>query len=84
MKIVIAGNYNQYKNYLRENNLTPQEARYVSTPDVLRGLHNVEVVKVGEWWLNPCADDDYLKIIERPTQRASDEGNESEDHVVVK
>lgn len=75
MKIVIAGNYRQYQNYLRENNLTPQEAKYVSTPEQLHGLRDVEVVKVGEWWLNPCADDDYLKIIERPTQRPPDAGD---------
>jgi hypothetical protein len=71
MKIVIAGNYRQYQNYLRENNLTPQQARYVDTPEKLRGLRDVEVVRVGEWWLNPCADDDYLEIIQRPTEDES-------------
>ena len=63
MKIVIAGNYRQYKNYLRENNLTPQQAQYIDTPVKLRGLRNVEVVKYGDWWLNPCANDWYLEYI---------------------
>ena len=66
MKIVIAGNYRQYKDYLRENNLTPQQARYVDMPEKLRGLRGVEVVKYGEWWLNPCANDWYLEYVTLP------------------
>ena len=69
MKIVIAGNYRQYKDYLRENNLTPQQARYVDMPEKLRGLHGVEVVKYGEWWLNPCADW-YLEYVTLPIMSA--------------
>lgn len=66
MKIVIAGNYRQYKDYLLENNLTPQQARYVDAPEKLRGLRGVEVVKYGEWWLNPCANDWYLEYVTLP------------------
>lgn len=70
MRIVIAGNYRQYKDYLRENNLTPQQARYVDTPEKLRGLRGVEVVKYGEWWLNPCANDWYLELVTLPIMSA--------------
>lgn len=70
MKIVIAGNYRQYKNYLRENNLTPQQARYVDMPEKLRGLRGAEVVKYGEWWLNPCANDWYLEYVTLPIMSA--------------
>jgi hypothetical protein len=70
MKIVIAGNYHQYKNYLRENNLTPRQARYVDMPEKLRGLRDVEVVKYGEWWLNPCANDWYLEYVTLPIMSA--------------
>lgn len=66
MKIVIAGNHNQYVNYLRQNSLSPHEAHYVCRHEHLLGFQNVEVVRVGEWWLNPCAHDEYLQIISAP------------------
>jgi hypothetical protein len=65
MKIVIAGSYQQYKSWLRENDLIPRDARYVSFPEQLRGLKDVEVVRTGTWWMNPCSYDDYLAVIER-------------------
>jgi hypothetical protein len=70
MKIVIAGNYRQYQDYLRENKLSPREARYVSSPEHLRGLRGVEVVKYGEWWLNTCANDWCLELVTLPIMSA--------------
>ena len=78
MKLVIAGNYQQYKNYLQENKLSSQDAKYISRSEQLRGYRDVEIVRVGEWWLNPCAYDSYLQVIERPTPRTPDAGDSAE------
>jgi hypothetical protein len=61
-KIVIAGNYKEYQRYLRVNNLNPNEARYVSLPEQLKGLRG-EVVYTGQYWNNPCYGDYYLDYI---------------------
>ncbi len=65
-KIVIAGNYRQYLHYLRENELSPRDARYCCEVEQLRGLRKVEIVRYGTWWENPCAFDDYLLILGAP------------------
>lgn len=58
MKLVVAGNYAQYKNYLRDENLTPAEAKYVSNPEVMQGYIDteIEIVLYGSWWESPSAD----------------------------
>jgi hypothetical protein len=66
MKIVITRNYAQYQSYLHETHQSPNEARYVHMPEHLMGLHDVEVVYYGEWWLSTIAHDPRLKVIERP------------------
>lgn len=50
MKIVIAGNYEQYLQYLKESGYTPRQARYIERPEQLRGLREtIEIVRVGTW-----------------------------------
>ena len=66
MKIVIAGNYQQYKEYLRKTNQSPRDAKYIEFPEQLRGLRNVEIVRYGTWWESPVAGDEYLNIINVP------------------
>ena len=65
MKIVLAGNYGQYLNYLRESGETPRTAKYVSQSEQLAGLKDVEVVRYGTWWMNPCAKIDLISVVER-------------------
>ena len=58
MKIVIAGNYHQFNNWLRENKLSPHEAIYADSEEKLLGMSFTEsdVVRVGEYWRSPVSD----------------------------
>ena len=48
--IVLAGNREQFENYLAENGLTDSEAVYGYFPDSIMGVDASEVVKVGTWY----------------------------------
>ena len=65
MKIVLAGNYGQYLSYLRDTGETPRTAKYVNAPEHLIGLQDVEVVRYGTWWVNPCAKADLISVVEK-------------------
>ena len=65
MKIVLAGNYGQYLSYLRDTGETPRTAKYVNAPEHLIGLQDVEVVRHGTWWVNPCAKADLISVVEK-------------------
>lgn len=54
--LVIAGNYNQYKAFLRDNNLDRTGTYYVSRPDQLMGMRKCKYALTGEYWLNPLID----------------------------
>jgi len=55
VKAVIAGNYQEYLDYLRENNLSLKEARYASQSGDLLGFRETEIIRTGKWWLNPLS-----------------------------
>lgn len=50
MNIIIAGNYRQYRDYIRRYNLNPKEYKYIPDAHKLRGLHNCKVICVGTYW----------------------------------
>ena len=56
MKLVVAGNYNQYKHYLRDNNLTPAEAKYIANEGQLMGYTEAEIILYGSWWESPACE----------------------------
>jgi len=61
MKLVIAGSRGQFLNYLRENNLTGEYARYVWKLEHLYGYgRDTEIVRTGEYWRNPINNDPCL------------------------
>lgn len=53
MKIIIAGSYQQYKDYLRWAKLEPRETKYACLPEHLDGYRQVDVVLVGTYKTNP-------------------------------
>jgi len=61
--IIIAGDYNQYINYLKENKLQVREYKYAWLPEHLLGIH-APIFYVGEYWLNRLTDSPELKILE--------------------
>jgi len=60
MILVFAGNYNQYLSWLKRNNQTPETAKYISSPEQVRGFQNCEYVTTGEYWKNEAYT--YLKL----------------------
>jgi hypothetical protein len=54
-QIVVAGNYRQAVNWMRENNIHPRDAVYASSRDSIRGYspERTEYVTVGTWQDHP-------------------------------
>ena len=50
--LVFAGNYNQYMDWINDNKADKRRYRYITLPEQLRGLHNIEYVTAGEYYLN--------------------------------
>jgi hypothetical protein len=52
MKLVLAGDYNEFLFYCREQNISPRDksVRYISDPIQAAGYINFEVVKYGRWY----------------------------------
>jgi hypothetical protein len=48
-KIVVAGNYKQYRSFLQTNHLSSREYEYRGSPESCEGLHDVEIVTVGDF-----------------------------------
>jgi len=64
MKIVLAGNYQQYAEYVEERLLDPNEVRFIGSESDLEGLpDNVELVYVGTWWDNPIHTSMRLRFL---------------------
>ena len=59
MKLVLAGNYGQYKNFLQGNGFNPRNDyyKYISCAEDMMGYHGVKVIRTGTWWENPIAED---------------------------
>ena len=57
MKLVLAGNHEQYKDFLQVNgfNLRNDYYKYISCVEDIMGYHGVKVIRVGTWWENPIA-----------------------------
>lgn len=58
--LVIAGNEQIHKVFLREYNLNPQEYRYISEDADLQGYHkdvnpNLRIFLLDKWWESPFA-----------------------------
>jgi hypothetical protein len=57
-KIVIAGNYRQYLQWMRANHYGPNEAIYADSEDKILGLEFSEsdVIYTGEYWRSPITE----------------------------
>jgi hypothetical protein len=53
MTLILAGNQQEARNYLAENRLSPSLYRYIAHPDQLRGLHDIDLIRVGTWAMRP-------------------------------
>lgn len=60
MRYIFSGNYHEFINYLRENDLSRSDAVFIFQPEQLRGLRNIVLEKVGTWYRNGEVD----KILE--------------------
>ena len=50
MKAIIAGTFRQAQEYVKDNKLNRLDYHIISEPYCLKGLRNVEVIKVGTWF----------------------------------
>lgn len=62
-KIVIAGNYKQFTDYMRKSKSDPATTHYVNCEEHLLGIRDVEVIYVGEHWLNPVCNHPLIEYI---------------------
>lgn len=67
IKLVIAGDYQQYKRWLwfHKNFKGFEECRYVDSVDKLRGYtgDKAEIILEGEYWKNPAYKSEELKYL---------------------
>ncbi len=61
-KVVITGNYRQFRDWCRENNVPESRAIYADSHERLMGLElkPEDIVRTGEYWMSPI-DPDFLK-----------------------
>lgn len=52
MKLVIAGNYQQFREWLRETGTNPRDARFVDRMEQVKGMRGAEIILYGEYWQN--------------------------------
>lgn len=58
---VIAGDYREYLYHIKKLELSKSEYPYLSE-DNWRGIHGVGLIKVGNYFRHPCADNiNYIK-----------------------
>ncbi len=61
MNLILAGTHNEYSAYCKANKLNPAEHRYIHRPvDVLRYV-GIEVVMIGNWWVNPACEEVFRR-----------------------
>jgi hypothetical protein len=62
MKIVVGGTFRQYREYLRDNDLSPRDAIYIDHADMLHGLEikKKDIVRLG--WMSPYME---ARLLER-------------------
>ncbi len=67
MKVVIAGSYIQYRNWLRETGTNPRDAIYAESEERLMGLKlsKHEIVFTGEHWKCPISTPFLLSRIRK-------------------
>lgn len=60
VKLVIAGNHDQFRVWLAGN------VKYIRSERGIVGYRpeDVEIIKVGEWWTNPVCESPYFKVLE--------------------
>ena len=68
MKFIVAGNHNVYQNWLHEKRYTPQEYRYVTSSDILRGRINIEGFYIGTY--KERKDIEEIQMIIKTSKRA--------------
>ena len=77
MIYILAGNAAEAANYCREHNISLPDARYVHSPELLRGLVDPEFAVTGTFWDSPRAIDIWrvllIAFIGKPTPQAPPE-----------
>lgn len=49
-RVVIAGNFREFKDWIRFNHFNEQDYIYLSNAYSCRGIHAVPLIKVGTYW----------------------------------
>ena len=64
-KIVLAGNYNEFRQFLYENGGTDSEYRYGGRPELMLGIEVSEVITYGTFWERQDSGDLYETAMSR-------------------
>ena len=75
---IVAGNYDQYHQWIRERSLSSSDWVYVSNKDTIRGVRNPGGRLVGTWYERPDAMDILVAL-----RVASDKVNENLEKALV-
>ena len=76
MIAVIAGSYNQYREFIRENNVDSKEYFYVSSFERILGMRKLKYILYGTWYIRTDFDKIYQRLqiaefeeIDKPEQK---------------
>lgn len=62
--LVLAGNYNQFLNWLSEHKLSKHDFVYITGRESFIGCHGVKVLRIGTWWENDLSNSPELRHVE--------------------
>jgi hypothetical protein len=70
VKIILAGNYQQYLEYIEARLLNPNEVRFIGSESDLEGLPDiVEIIRIANWYDNPVHTSMKLEMLEANIRR---------------
>jgi len=73
MKLVFAGNYQMYREYLKESGETLRTTRYISSPEKALGYTDYEIILYDDWFTHEWADEVVKNLRQRQSCMVVDE-----------
>jgi hypothetical protein len=61
MKYILSGDYAQYMKYLKNNRISPNEAKYMGTQESWCSERPDKIILIGDWWRSEVMNVDHIR-----------------------